>query len=143
MVVSVKTHHFGILFSVAVVLAAADMTLVQPKDLATRLAGKSAKPLVIQVGPNVLYRSHHIAGAIYAGPGNNPAGLALLREAVAKLPKDREIVIYCGCCPWNVCPNIKPAMETLTQMGFTRVKALYLGQNFKTDWIDQGLPVEP
>jgi thiosulfate/3-mercaptopyruvate sulfurtransferase len=61
---------------------------------------------------------------------------------VAALPKDREIVVYCGCCPYDMCPNIKPALETLRQMGFTKVKALVMPKNFAADWVDQGYPVE-
>jgi hypothetical protein len=127
-------------FLAALVSFAAEMALVQPKELAPQISTKG--PVVIQVGPNVLYRSKHIPGALYAGPGNTPAGIALLRSAVEKLPHDREIVIYCGCCPWDVCPNIKPAMEVLRTMGFSRVKALYLPTNFKKDWIDVGLPTQ-
>jgi thiosulfate/3-mercaptopyruvate sulfurtransferase len=137
----VKASFFGILIAAAVVLAAADMAMVQPKDLAAQLAAGKSKPVIFQVGPNVLYRSKHIPGALFAGPGSSPAGQALLKEAVAKLSKDQEIVVYCGCCPWDVCPNIKPVMEMLRQMGYTKVKALYLSKNFKFDWIDPGFPV--
>ena len=66
----------------------------------------------------------------------------MLKAAVDKLPRDREIVIYCGCCPWDHCPNVKPAMELLKQMGFTKAKALYVPDNLKVDWIDRGYPVE-
>jgi hypothetical protein len=118
---------------------AADMALIQPKELAAHL---DAKPVVIQVGPNVLYRSHHIPGALYAGPGSKGEGLALLENAVAKLPHDREIVLYCGCCPWDRCPNVQPSIDLLKKMGFSKVKALYLADNFKTNWIDAGYPVE-
>ena len=128
-----------LLLTAALVLAAADIALIQPSDLASRL---SAKPAIFQVGPHVLYRSKHIAGAQFAGPGSTPTGIALLKSAVDKLPRDREIVLYCGCCPWDKCPNIQPAIDTLKQMGFTHVKALYIAQNFKADWIDKGYPVE-
>ena len=121
---------------------AAEMALVQPKELATQVAAKSAQPVIIQVGPNVLYRSKHIPGSIYAGPGSKPEGLEALKQAVAQLPHDRQIVLYCGCCPWDKCPNIRSAIEVLQQMGYTQVKALYVATNFKTDWIDQGYPVE-
>ena len=123
----------------ALTLAAAEMALVQPAELAARL---SAKPAIFYVGPNVLYRSKHIPSAVFAGPGGNADGLALLKAAVEKLPRDREIVIYCGCCPWDRCPNIKPAMAMLAGMGFTHAKALSLPDNFKTNWIDKGYPVE-
>ena len=121
-------------------LAAADLALVQPKDLADHVSGK---PAIFHVGFNTLWRNgKHIPGAIYAGPGNRPEGLENLKAAVAKLPKDREIILYCGCCPWDHCPNIRPAFALLHDLGFTHVKALYLPQNFKANWIDSGYPVE-
>ena len=57
-----------------VVAAAADLALVQPQDLAAQLAGKGARPAVFMVGPNVLYRSKHIPGSVFAGPGRNEDG---------------------------------------------------------------------
>ena len=41
-----------------------------------------------------------------------------------------------------MCPNVKPAIELLKQMGFQRVKALMIPTNFARDWIDQGYPIE-
>jgi len=122
-------------------LAAAELPLVSPKEAAEQLK-KGPAPMIVQVGPNVLYRSKHIAGAIYAGPGNKPEGLELLKAAVKDVAHDREILLYCGCCPWDRCPNVKPAIEVLKEMGFTKVKAMQIPTNFKTDWIDQGYPVE-
>jgi thiosulfate/3-mercaptopyruvate sulfurtransferase len=104
---------------------------------------KNPAPLIFQVGPNVLYRSRHIPGSVYAGPASKTEGLEMLSAAVKNLPRDREIVVYCGCCPWDHCPNVEPAIRRLQQMGFKRVKALYLPANFKIDWIDRGYPVEP
>ena len=121
---------------------ASDPAVVQPRELAGQLAGHRGAIVVLQVGPNVLYRSKHIPGSIYAGPANRPEGLELLKAEAAKLPRDREIVLYCGCCPWDHCPNIRPALELMRQMGFTHVRALYVPDNFKADWIDQGYPVE-
>ncbi len=98
--------------------------------------------VVFQVGPSVLYRSRHIPGAIYAGPAGKPDGLELLKAEAGKLRRDREVVLYCGCCPWDHCPNIRPALELMRQMGFAHVHALYVPASFKTDWIDAGYPVE-
>ena len=137
----VKRFMLALAGVVALALAV-DFPLMQPKDLAAALAAKGSAPAMIHVGFNVLYRSKHIAGSIYAGPAAKPEGLAMLKAAVEKLPRDREIVIYCGCCPWDHCPNVKPAMELLKQMGFTRAKALYVPDNLKVDWIDRGYPVE-
>lgn len=125
------------------VALAGDLPIIQPKDLAAQLRTQAAKPAIIQVGPNLLYRTHRIPGAVYAGPAAKPEGLEALKAAVKDLPHDRDLVIYCGCCPWDQCPNVKPAIELLKQLGFTHVKAMYSATNFKTDWIDKGYPVEP
>ena len=121
---------------------AADLVLIQPGDLAVQLATKSTSPLIFHVGPNVLYRGKHIPGAIYAGPASKPEGLEALKVAAGSLPRDRQIVVYCGCCPWSHCPNVKPAFGLLKQMGFTRVKAMFIETNFAKDWVDKGYPAE-
>jgi thiosulfate/3-mercaptopyruvate sulfurtransferase len=138
----ILTRLAAVLAAVTVVLAATELALVQPPDLAAQLAGKGARPAVFMVGPNVLYRSRHIPGSVYAGPGQSEAGLAMLKVKVDTLPRDREVVVYCGCCPWDRCPNVKPVMELLKQMGFTKAKALYLATGFKADWLDKGYAAE-
>jgi hypothetical protein len=90
----------------------------------------------------VLYRQRHIIHAEYAGPANSAEGIELLKKAAAKLQKNEEIVIYCGCCPMADCPNIRPAYSTLAELGFTHVKVLDLATNFHTDWVAKGYPVE-
>jgi len=50
------------------------------------------------------------------------------------------IVLYCGCCPWNHCPNVKPAYDALQAMGFRNLKVLYIANNFGADWVDKGYP---
>lgn len=121
---------------------AAETGTVDPKDLAADLQTRSAKPALIHVGFAVMYRGKHIPGSIYAGPDRSPEGIAALKKAVANMPKDREIVVYCGCCPYEMCPNIRPALAALREMGFTHVKALMIPKNFATDWINRGYPVE-
>jgi thiosulfate/3-mercaptopyruvate sulfurtransferase len=112
--------------------------LLQPKDLAANLK----TPLVIHVGFPVLYRSAHISGSQYAGPGSKPEGIELLKKTVAGQPKDREIVLYCGCCPWEKCPNMRPAFAALRESGYTRVRAMVIPENLKVDWTDKGYPTE-
>ncbi|HYM34418.1 MAG TPA: rhodanese-like domain-containing protein [Steroidobacteraceae bacterium] len=115
--------------------------LIQPADLAAILKNASAtKPLILQVGFRTLYDQSHIPGAEYAGPGREADGLRGLRDRVAKLPKDTAIVIYCGCCPWSRCPNIAAAYDTLHELGFTKLKVLYIDDNFGSDWVDKGYP---
>jgi rhodanese-related sulfurtransferase len=87
-----------------------------------------------------MFDQAHIPNAEYAGPGNTADGLQVLRNRVAKLSKDAPIVIYCGCCPWTRCPNMAAAFDTLTELGFTNVKAVHIAENFGTDWVDKGFP---
>lgn len=114
--------------------------MLQPAEL-VQMLNTSAKPLVLQTGSHVLYAEAHIPGSEYAGPAGTSAGKEALRARVSGLDKDTLIVIYCGCCPWSRCPNIKPAYQQLRSLGFTNVKALYLAENFGTDWVDKGYPV--
>jgi len=136
-----KRRIQALAIALPLLVLAADFSTTEPKDLAAQLQ-KGDRPLLLHVGFPTLYRGKHIPQSIYAGPASRPDGLELLKKSVANLPRDRELVVYCGCCPWEMCPNIKPAMETLRQMGFTKVKALMIAQNFKTDWTDHGYPVE-
>jgi thiosulfate/3-mercaptopyruvate sulfurtransferase len=115
---------------------------VQPEQLKEMLgAAGSARPVVIQVGSHVLYAEAHIPGSSYAGPAALPAGLALLRKQVATLAHNQLIVLYCGCCPWDRCPNIAAGLNQLQSMGFTNVKVLYIASNFGADWVSKGYPV--
>ncbi len=100
------------------------------------------QPLILQVGSRIFFTEAHIKGSQYAGAGSQPAGLQMLESTVAKQPKDRFIVLYCGCCPWNHCPNVGPAFERLRDLGFSRVKALYLPNNFGDDWVAKGYPTD-
>jgi rhodanese-related sulfurtransferase len=113
---------------------------IQPADLAAMLKSGNA-PTILQVGFSVLYQQAHIPNAQYAGPGNTDDGLANLKSHVDALPRDRLLVIYCGCCPWERCPNIDAAYQQLTKMGFKQIKVLYLASNFGADWVDKGYPV--
>ncbi|HTZ95071.1 MAG TPA: rhodanese-like domain-containing protein [Terriglobales bacterium] len=117
-------------------------SLIQPNDLVKILHdSKRPKPLMIQVGSHVLYQQAHIPGSEYIGPASSESGLQQLRERVESLPRNQFIILYCGCCPWSHCPNVKPAYDTLHAMGFTNFKVLYIANNFGTDWVDKGYPM--
>ena len=98
------------------------------------------RPLIIQVGSHVLYSEAHIPGSEYIGPAASDAGIQQLRKRVESLPRAKLIVLYCGCCPWNHCPNVKPAFDALEAMGFRNFKVLYIANNFGADWVDKGYP---
>ncbi|MCP5412653.1 MAG: rhodanese-like domain-containing protein [Alphaproteobacteria bacterium] len=113
--------------------------LIQPAELAAEMNG--TPPTILQVGFSKLYEQAHIPGAVYAGPGRSEDGLTSLKTHVEALPRDAPLVIYCGCCPWNRCPNMGAAYTALKAMGFTKLKALYIADNFGQDWVDKGYPV--
>ena len=104
-------------------------------------SAKADKPLLIHVGSHVLYAQAHIPGSEYIGPASDSGALQRLRSRVESLPRKKFIVLYCGCCPWTHCPNMKPADDLLHSMGFTNVKSLYIPNNFGTDWVAKGYPV--
>jgi thiosulfate/3-mercaptopyruvate sulfurtransferase len=110
------------------------------EDLVQILQSKADKPLLIHVGSHVLYTQAHIPNSEYIGPTSDPAALQRLRTRVESLPRNKSIVLYCGCCPWTHCPNMKPADDLLHSMGFTEVKSLQIPNNFGTDWVDKGYP---
>ncbi len=115
--------------------------LISASDLNRRLAEVSAgKIILIQVGFGVMYRMGHIPGSLYAGPASQPEGIAALKKLVAHLPLNQPIVLYCGCCPWDHCPNIRPASSALKEIGFTNIKLLEIPQRFYDDWTAKGFP---
>ena len=105
-------------------------------------SNERAKLLVLNVAPRVLYAQAHIPGAEYIGPTNDPRGIEKLRDRVKSVPKTKQIILYCGCCPWEHCPNIRPAFAELKKLGFRNVKVLMIANNFGTDWVDKDYPVE-
>jgi hypothetical protein len=115
---------------------------MQAEELNRILLTKAAKPIIVQVGARMFFAQTHIAGAIFAGPGSQAAGLQLLEAKMAGVAKDQLIVLYCGCCPWERCPNIAPAYQRLLQLGYTKVQVLYLANSFGEDWVNKGYVVE-
>ena len=124
-------------------LSIPQVQLIQPDVLNHLLQTKGTdKPLLLQVGSHLLFDEAHIPGSVYAGAGSQLSGLQQLQSTVATLSKKKAIVLYCGCCPWNRCPNLGPAFKQLQDMGFTNVRVLYLADNLGTDWVAKGYPVE-
>ncbi len=116
--------------------------LIQPDDLARLLAGPAAeRPTLLHVGFEGFYKGGHIPGSRYAGPASKPDGLAALTRALKPLRRQTPIVLYCGCCPWSDCPNVRPAYRTARALGFRHVRVLEIAKTFKQDWIDRKLPV--
>jgi hypothetical protein len=116
---------------------------VQPAPFAAELQlEKHPHALVIYVGVRTLYNGGHIPGAIYHGPGSTEQGIADLKVFAATLPKNSDVVLYCGCCPLEKCPNLRPAFTALKDMGFARLRVLLLPTSFNVDWAEKGYPIE-
>lgn len=115
--------------------------LIQPQQLTAKLTGPpDSRPRVVCVGFKFLYESGHVPGSVFYGPAREAARLQALEAVAKEWPRDRELIIYCGCCPLKQCPNVRPAFAALKGMGFTRLRLLDLETDFRTDW--KGLPVE-
>jgi thiosulfate/3-mercaptopyruvate sulfurtransferase len=116
--------------------------LIQPAELVKLLQGSgSQRPLILQVGFRTLYEQAHIPGSEYLQPASQEEGKRELHKRVQALPRGQFIVLYCGCCPWSHCPNVRPAYQELEAMGFRNVKVLYIENNFGADWVEKGYPV--
>ena len=117
---------------------------VQPADLAKELAAPAHpdEPAVVCVGFRPLYQGAHVPHAVFHGAASTDAGLAELKSWAQKIPKATNVVLYCGCCPLAHCPNLRPAFVAMRDMGFTNLRALILPNDFNTDWIEKGYPVE-
>ncbi|MEO7317084.1 MAG: rhodanese-like domain-containing protein [Ginsengibacter sp.] len=109
--------------------------LMAPSLLAKNLKENKKLPLILSVGPMAL-----IPHSIDLGAASEPESLAKLKNTLSKLPANTGIVIYCGCCPFEKCPNIRPAVDLLKKMNFTNFHLLNLSTSIKADWIDKGYP---
>ena len=111
--------------------------LIEPSELAKILNDtKASKPIIYSIGSG-----GNIRGGIEMGAAQEKENLDKLKSALSKLAKDTDIVIFCGCCPFGDCPNIRPAFKLLNEMKFTNHKLLNLSHNLKVDWIDKGYPM--
>lgn len=110
--------------------------LLEPLELAKKLEASKDLPLIYSVGPGAL-----IPHSITIGMTNDEKNLEAFKKGLSGVPKDANIVVYCGCCPFEHCPNVRPAIAALKELHFTNYKLLNLSHNLKTDWIDKGYPL--
>jgi hypothetical protein len=109
--------------------------LIEPATLAQTLNDNEKIPLIYCVGPGVV-----IPHSIDIGMTRDEKNIQKLRDSLSNVPRDADIVIYCGCCPFDHCPNVRPAIALLNEMKFTNYHLLNLPHNIKTDWIAKGYP---
>lgn len=98
---------------------------------------KAPKYYIYSIGYQAIVKN-----SIDIGPGRDLENQKKLKQQLIKLPKDANIVIYCGCCPFSSCPNVRPIFKILNDMGFKNHKLLNIPQNIKVDWIDKGYAIK-
>jgi rhodanese-related sulfurtransferase len=101
---------------------------ITPRELQGKLKAKTVT--LLHLGARGEYETGHIPGAL------NVTAAELAARA-ARLPKRRQIVIYCSCGEQEA---IKSAAFELVTLGFYNVSVLEGGYRA---WLDAGLPVEP
>jgi hypothetical protein len=120
--------------------------LMEPAELAEILNSEGENiPLILAVNPDGMYGLPYEGGiknSKWFGPAGKEANLNKLENFLKGVDKEAEIVIYCGCCPTEMCPNIRPAFELLNELGFENHKLLNLPTNIKKDWMDKGFPMK-
>jgi len=109
--------------------------LLQPSELATALKDNKDISVIFSIGPGAIIPHSRDMGMI-----KEEDNMKKFKQELESLPKDTSIVIYCGCCPYEHCPNVRPAIELLKEMKFTNYKLLDLPHNIKIDWINKGYP---
>ena len=109
--------------------------LMEPGELNAAISANKA-PVIFNIGS-----VEDIKGAIHIGPLSETANLEKLKTTLASHKKSAEMVIYCGCCPFGKCPNIRPAYKLLKDAGFTNIKVLNLYVNLRNNWTSAGYPL--
>lgn len=121
----------------------ASSQMLEPAQLAKILTDKYLSvPTVVFVGFRSLYVGGHVPDAAFHGTASSEQGLAELKAWAATLPRSTDLVIYCGCCPFDKCPNLGPAFAAMSSMGFKKLRVLALPTSFAVDWADKGYPMQ-
>jgi thiosulfate/3-mercaptopyruvate sulfurtransferase len=118
--------------------------VLQAADLAHELsaATKENAPNIVYVGFRTLFAGGHISSATFHGTASTEKGLAELKAWLEGLPRSANLVIYCGCCPFDRCPNITPAYKLLRELGFKNIRVLELPTSFAADWVEKGYAIQ-
>ena len=112
--------------------------LMSTQELADKIKiNAKDKPLIFNVGP-----MENIKSAIAVGAATSVTFGNRMESALAMENKTKGVVVYCGCCSYASCPNIKPAYDILIAQGFKNTKVLELPEGIKPDWVAKGYPME-
>ncbi len=112
--------------------------LISPETLSKILKDdKSIKPLVVNVGPMA-----DIKYAVNINTITSGDGVDIFNRLMSRFSKEKEVVIYCGCCKLVDCPNVKSAREQLLKSGHKKYKILNLPTELAADWTNKGYPMQ-
>jgi hypothetical protein len=110
--------------------------LIEPAVLASQIKSGKA-PILLNIGV-----AEEILGSKNLGAASDPQNLEKLKTELKNTPRNTPLVIYCGCCPFEKCPNIRPAFSLLKTLGFSHIELLDLPVNLQTNWVKLGYPVK-
>jgi hypothetical protein len=102
------------------------------------LIKKKTAPIIINCGNQA-----NIRGAISIGElDQSGAWKQKLRTALRNKQLDKSfnksVVVYCGCCSSDNCPNVGPVIKELIALGFKDVKGLYFFDGYGPEWKGKG-----
>lgn len=111
---------------------------MEPSDLNNRIDTKKNLPVILNVSE---LRHTPIKGSIHISNMMDHS-YADLKLALGKTPKNKEIVVYCGCCTLDNCEKVEKAFDLLRANGYSNVKVLNLPEGFYPDWKGKGYATE-
>ncbi len=112
--------------------------LIQPAELAAILSDPlKPKPVIFNIGPvgDIEYSER-------GGTVSTEEGFKKFKILAGYHAKTEEIILYCGCCTLDNCPNIRLAFDYLVSAGFKNVKVLDLPVGLAEDWTSKGYPMK-
>lgn len=85
------------------------------------------------------YNNKMISGSLSMGSVDAKGEWKIrMRNALSKAKLNnnfsKEIVVYCGCCSSDNCPNVEPVILELKKLGYQNVKGLYFFEGYLPDW---------
>src|SRR4051812_17936731 len=91
--------------------------LIEPSVLSAIIKEKKQIPVIFSIGPGDVIPYSKNFGMI-----NEAENMKKFKNELANIPRDTQLVIYCGCCPYEHCPNVRPGIQLLKDMKFTNYK---------------------
>ena len=119
----------AVLFLGITAASAANVGKVTPQEL-KNLIGSKADIVVVDAQPKGAYDVGHVPGSV-----NLPWVPQI--KSPGKLPKNKDLVLYCACTYDEDATDL--ANQLVTRFGYTRVKLLEGGW---LKWVELGYPQE-